>query len=251
MPIRSHRCLLVSIAGLLLVAPPTFAAHPLITEDPGTVGTGRIELELGLAALRGDPSINGNTFAFSPQLTLGAAPTLDLIAQAVWLHQKPAQGPTLFGDGDLLADFKWRFFESDTLAFAVRAGLDLPAGDSATGLGAGALGYHALAVASVALGSYAVYANAGYARTRQPGTRANLGLLSIALTRPDDAPLRTFVEMAMFSDPDPANPQWPAVARTGLIYSVNAWLDVDAGFQARLNRSATRAVWLAGATLRW
>jgi len=103
----------------------------------------------------------------------------------------------------------------------------------------------------VKFGSYAVYANAACARTRQPGARADLGLVSVALTRPDDAPLRTFVEAATFSNADPGNPQWPAVARAGLIYTVNAWLDVDAGFQARLNRSATRAVWLAGATLRW
>ena len=248
---RSHWRTLASIALVLVVARPAFAAHPLITEDPGTLGAGRIELELGLAAWQGDPSFNGRAVSFNPQLSLGVAPTLDLIAQAVWLQQMPAEGPALGGHGDLLADFKWCFFESETLAFAVRAGLDLPAGDSETGLGAGTLGLHALAVASVNLGSYAVYANAGYARTRQPGTRANLGFFSIALTRPDDAPLRTFIEAAMFSNVDPGNPQWPAVARTGLIYTVNAWLDVDAGFQARLNRSATRAVWLAGATLRW
>ena len=103
----------------------------------------------------------------------------------------------------------------------------------------------------VKFGSYAVYANAACARTRQPGARADLGLVSVALTRPDDAPLRTFVEAATFSNADAGNPQSPVVARAGLIYTVNAWLDVDAGFQARLNRSATRAVWLAGATLHW
>jgi hypothetical protein len=242
----------VGCAALVLVlARPVFAAHPFITEDPATVGMGRIELELGLAARQGDPSINGRENAFSPQFSLGITPTIDLIAQTIWLNQMPAQSPTLVGNGDTLADFKWRFLETDGLALAVRAGLDLPTGDSATGLGAGTPGYHAIAVAAVKLGSYSVYANAAYAYTRQPGTRANLGLLSIALTRPDDAPLRTFVEMATFSNVDPGNPQWPAVARTGLIYTVNAWLDVDAGFQARLNRSATRAVWLAGATARW
>ena len=71
------------------------------------------------------------------------------------------------------------------------------------------------------------------------------------MRRRDAEKLRTFIEMATFSDVDPGNPQWPAVARAGLIYTVNAWIDVDAGFQARLNASATRAVWLAGATLRW
>jgi hypothetical protein len=248
---NSQRWAPLFTALALVLARPAFAAHPFITEDPGTVGTGRIELELGMAAGQGDPSVGGRVVAFTPQLSLGIAPTVDLIAQVIWLDQRPAQAPSLAGNADTLADFKWRFFESDTLALAVRAGLDLPTGDSTVGLGAGMLGYHAIAIVGATFGGYALYANAAYVRTRQSATRANLGLFSIALTRPDDAPLRTFIEFASFTNVDPTNTQMPAVARTGLIYTVNAWLDVDAGFQARLNRSATRAVWLAGATLRW
>ena len=137
------------------------------------------------------------------------------------------------------------------LALAVRAGLDLPTGDSTTGLGAGTLGYHAIAVASVTSGPYALYANAGYAHTRRPGTRSSLGLFSLALTQPADTPLQSFVEIATYTNPAPGDRQWPAIARIGAIYSLTTWMDIDAGFQARLNRSATRAVWLAGATVRW
>jgi hypothetical protein len=247
---RSHRWALAGCA-LALVALPSWAAHPFLSEDPGTVGTGRLELELGLAALQGDPTINGRGVAFSPQLSVGITPAIDLIVQTVWLNQNPAQAPTLIGSGDTLLDGKWRYYQGDALALAVRAGLDLPTGDSATGLGAGVLGYHAIAVASVTFGPYAAYANAGYAHTRQPGTRANLGVFTLALTRPADTPLQSFIEVAAYSNPDPGNPQWPAFARTGVIYSVATWLDLDFGFQARLNRSATRAVWLAGATFRW
>ena len=248
--LHSHRWLCAAVA-LAFLAHPAFAAHPFFTEDPGTQGTGRFELEFGLAALNGDPLINGRDVVFSPQLSLGITPTIDLIVQPVWLNWMPAQGPALVGSGDTLADFKWRFFETDGLVLGVRAGLDLPTGDGATGQGAGALGFHAIAIAGVTLGKYAIYANADYARTRQPGVRANLGAFSVALTRPDDAPLQTFVEFATLSNLDPENRQWPAFARIGAIYSVNTWLDVDAGFQARLNRSATRAVWLAGATVHW
>ena len=60
-----------------------------------------------------------------------------------------------------------------------------------------------------------------------------------------------FPEAATFSNSDPTDAQWPAVARTGFIYTVTPWLDVDVGFQARLNRAAARQVWLAGATFRW
>ncbi|MEO8752895.1 MAG: hypothetical protein ABI624_09470 [Casimicrobiaceae bacterium] len=246
----SHRWTL-AVCALALLALPAWAAHPIFSEDPGTVGAGSLELELGLAALQGDPTINGRGVAFNPQLSVGITPSIDLIVQTAWLNQNPAHAPTLIGSGDVLLDGKWRFYQGEVVALAVRAGLDLPTGDSATGLGAGALGYHAIAVASVTFGRYAAYANAGYAHTRQPATRANLGVFSLALTRPADTPLQSFIEVAAYSNPDPGNPQWPAFARTGVIYSVATWLDVDAGFQARLNRSATRAVWLAGATLRW
>ena len=133
----------------------------------------------------------------------------------------------------------------------MRAGVDLPTSDAEAGLGSDRVGWHAIAIAGWTLGDYAVYANAAYAHTRQPGVRANLGAFTVAVTRPDDAPLRTFIEAATFSNTDPGNAQWPAVVRTGLIYTVNGWLDVDVGFQARLNRAATRQAWLAGATIRW
>ena len=227
------------------------AAHPFISEDPGTQGTGDFELEMGFAARQGDPTIPGRSAIFSPQLSIGAREDLDLIALGAWVNQGVSHGPTVVGSGDTALDFKWRFYEHNNLAFAVRAGLDLPTGDSNTGLGAGELGGHAIAIVSVTFGAFAVYANADYAYTRAPGTRANLGGFTVALTRPDDKPFQTFIELAAFSNPDPANPQWPAVARTGVIYAVNDWMDVDAGFQARLNRSATRAVYLVGATVRW
>ena len=95
-----------------------------------------------------------------------------------------------------------------------------------------------------------MYANAGYARVRQSGTRPNLGVFSVAIASPESAPLRTFIEAATYSNTDPANAQWPAVARTGF-NTVNTTLDLDIGVQTRLNPSAMRVSWLAGATLHW
>jgi hypothetical protein len=246
-----RRCALLIVA--LASTHAANAAHPFISEDPGTLGTGRFELELGLAYRRGDPSIPGRELAFNPQLSIGVADNVDVIAQAAFLKQWVTQGPTVAGMGDTLLDVKWRFYESDRLAFATRAGLDLPTGSSDVDspLGAGQLGFHAIGIAGVTFGEYAVYGNVAYARTRAPDTRSNLLAVSAALTRPDDRPFRGFIEFAASSNEEPGNPQWPAVARVGGIYTVNPWLDVDAGFQARLNKSATRAVYLFGATVRW
>lgn len=242
---------LAACATAFVVAGNAIAAHPMLTEDPQTQGTGKFELELGQAFARGDPLQGGSGTEFAPQMTGGAAPTLDIILRTTWLTQAPAEAPAARGWGDSMLDFKWRFHESAPVAFAVRAGVDIPTGDAARGLGTGATGYHVIAIAGWQLARVNINANVGYARVRQQGARSDVGAVSAAVVGPNASPWRTFIEATAVSNPDPQVVQWPAVARTGLIYSATTWLDLDAGYQARLNRSATREVWLIGATLRW
>jgi len=240
---------------MLVLAMPSasaWAAHPFLTEDPGTQGKNHTELELGFAADQGDPTFGGRGLLFSPQISYGVAETVDFIVQGFWQSQSPAGAPTVRGIGNALVDLKWRFYETKgPLALAVRAGVDLPTGDDANGFGGGQPGAHLLAVAGWKYPDFSVYANARYARVRQPGIRPNIGFFSVAVTAPEDAPLRTFIEAAAYSNTNPANAKWPALARTGVIHSVNAALDIDVGVQARLNTSATRFSWLAGATWHW
>lgn len=238
-------------AALVALALPALAhaAHPFVTEDPGTQGAGRMELELGFGAFRGDPSIPGRNSVFAPQLSLGVRDDVDLIAQVVRVQQTAVDGPTVIGQGSTLLDVKWRFKETDDYALGVRAGLDLPSGDAAAG--SDKLGAHAIGIVSLAFGEWAAYANATYAYVRQPNARRNLVGASLALTRPEDRPLRGFVEAAAYSNPDPGNARWPAFARAGAIYTVTSWLDVDAGVQARLTREAARFGLLVGMTARW
>ena len=239
------------LAATLVCGGNAFAAHPILTEDPGTQGTGRFELELGQAFARGDPLQGGKGTEFGPQLSYGVATTLDLIARTTWLTQAPADAPMASGWGDSLLDFKWRFFDTAPLALAIRAGLDIPTGNAARGLGTGGAGWHAIAIAGWQLESVNVNANLAYARVRQQGARGDIGAASAAIVGPNGSPWRTFIEATTVSNPDPGIAQWPAFARTGLIATVTDWLDLDMGYQARLNRAATRQVWLVGATLRW
>ena len=237
--------------ALIALALPALAhaAHPFVTEDPGTQGAGKLELELGFGAFRGDPDIPGRNSIFSPQLSIGITDNVDLIAQLVRLQQTATAGPTVIGQGSTLLDVKWRFKETDEYALGVRAGLDLPTSDD--DFGSSQLGAHAIGIVSLTFGDYAVYGNATYAYTRQPSTRRNLHGFSVALTRPEDRPMRGFIEAATYSNPDPEHTQWPAFARAGVIYTVTGWLDIDAGVQARLNRAAARVGLLLGATMRW
>jgi hypothetical protein len=142
------------VAALVAFALPAMAhaAHPFVTEDPGTQGAGKVELELGFGAFRGDPSIPGRNSIFSPQLSVGASESVDLIAQVARVEQTATGEPTVIGLGGTLLDLKWRFKETDDYALGVRAGLDLPSGDGSDGVGSDTVGAHAIGIVSLAFG---------------------------------------------------------------------------------------------------
>jgi hypothetical protein len=62
---------------------------------------------------------------------------------------------------------------------------------------------------------------------------------------------RFSAEVGGFTPPDPSRNTWQAVARFGAIATATPWLDVDVGYQLRLNHAAPVKVILAGATIRW
>lgn len=65
------------------------------------------------------------------------------------------------------------------------------------------------------------------------------------------ADLKLSAEVGAASKPEPQRATWPVVARLGLIATVTPSLDVDVGYQTRLNRAAPEQMIVAGAPLRW
>jgi Putative MetA-pathway of phenol degradation len=245
-------------AGLLLIASlplAAHAAHPLITEDTATQGRGRFELEIGNAWTHDG---SDRSFELGPQLSYGVLPQLDAIVRPTWLDQRSTIGADTVrarGAGDTAADLKWRFFERNApgLSVAIRAGVNAPTGDADRGLGAGKTGYHALLAASVDLTPFAVHSNLGYTRNRSdPTERRDLYHASAAAMWTVDATWRLLLaELAADTNVDIARSAWPAVMRVGAIYTVKKGLDIDLGYQTRLNRAAARQVLLLGITARW
>jgi hypothetical protein len=240
-----------AVAVLLCAAAPlAHAAHPIISEDPGTQGTGGVELEIGFQASDGDPG-GGRTSLLTTQVAIGLAPTVDLLVVPRYLWLRPAGAPHERGIGDTSLDVKWRFFENDTVQLAVRAGAELATGDESKGLGADGTGWHAVLAMSVDVDPMQWLVNVGYVRGRVPGERTQLPYASAAVVGPSEGRLRSFVEVAAQANSDPSRTTWPAVVRTGLMWKAAPWLDLDVGAEGRLNRAAPRATLLAGATLRW
>lgn len=248
-PGRRNR--LASIVALVLacmLARPAAAAHPMLTEDTGTQGRGRVELELGLQRDRDGSS---RTVTFAPQLSYGVAAPLDFIVQPSWLRVSDG-GAIAGGPGDTVVDAKWRFVEQGERSLGLRGGLGLPTGNADRGLGAGTTTCHLTLVASCEGEPIAWHANVGVARQgRGEGLRRDLASASVALVWTLREGLQFTAEVGVGQHPDRAVSAWPAVARFGLIAAVDAQFDFDVGVQTRLNDVAPQSSLLAGATLRW
>jgi Putative MetA-pathway of phenol degradation len=229
------------------------AAHPLISEDTATQGTGGFELEIGNAWTHDG---SDRTYELGPQLSYGLLPNLDAILRPTWLDQRSLiDGETTRarGPGDTAVDLKWRFFQGAKLSFALRGGVSLPTGDADRGLGIGDPTWHGLLAATLDLSPVTVDANLGYTRNRgDPTQRRDLYHASAAAVWTVNPSWKVLVlELAADSNVDSISSEWPAVARVGVIYTVKKGLDLDIGYQARLNQVAPSAELLVGITFRW
>lgn len=238
---------------LLACAGEAFAAHPLLTEDTGTQGAGKFELELGNAWTRDGGQ---RAYEFGPQLSYGVLPNLDGIVRPTWNALRTAGDETTTtarGAGDTVVDVKWRFYEAAAISFATRAGIAAPTGDSARGLGAGSATYHVLAVASVPAAPLALHANLGYTRARGDAVnRRDLFHASAAGVVTIDSGWQLLLyDIAVDTNPERARSTPLSIVRVGAIYTVRQGCDVDFGYQTRLNQAAPARILLAGLTLRW
>jgi hypothetical protein len=250
-PIRLLPLIAAVLTGTLLAGLSSTgarAAHPVLTEDTGTQGKGRFELELGTEwAREGD----ARAFEFGPQLSWGALDNLDLIVRASWLDLRGTDASSR-GIGDTALDVKWRFLEEGSFSLGLRAGVDLPTGNVDRDLGTGEVGYHGVLIASYDTEPFSFHANVGAIHVGNvPLQRRDLALGSVAVVWVVQEGLKLSAEVATASNPDPERNTWPAVARFGAICTLDKYWDVDIGYQTRLNHAAPETVILAGATLRW
>ena len=226
-----------------LVATGAHGAHPLNTEDTGTQGKGRWQLELN-GEMNRDQGVRGAQAA--AVLSYGVVETVDLQAGLTWLDTGPQQGA-----GDSLAAVKWRFWEKDALSFAVRLGTTLPTGKDEKGLGTGRTTWNALLIGTYEGERWIFLAHLGHRRNRNNfGEREPLGEVSGAVLYKATESLKLLVDAVRISNPNPdsSTPQRFVIA--GFIWQPRKDVDLDAGLRWGNDPATDHAV-MAGITLRW
>jgi hypothetical protein len=106
---------------------------PLETDDPGTPGDGRVELNISVEAER---ARDGTVYDL-PRLdaNLGVGARVQLKLEVPWRVVTTPPGPMRAGVGNMILGVKWRFAESGTVALSTYPQLALRGSETASAKG--------------------------------------------------------------------------------------------------------------------
>jgi hypothetical protein len=241
-----------ALAAPLLLAvamQSAMAAHPLVTDDTGTQGTGNNQLEMNSdrATARDDSAQTVGDVTYSYGLT----DTLDLFAD------QPLNVSAPRGIGDTSLGLKWRFWESGHTSVAFKPSVSMANANDEKGFGSGRNNLTTLLIVTHVRGRLALHYNLGLSTNRfksqdmQDANRRTLWTASAAATYDVLPQLKVVGDIGVARNPDITNQQNPAYALTGVIYSPHQNLDLDAGMKFGLNNAAIKHQFGAGITLRF
>ena len=240
-----------------------FAAHPLITDDAGTQGKEKYQLEVNGEYGNEKYGVDGekNTTKMATTLTYGASENMDIILGIPYQYirtKTPATdmetASTKAEDGisDISIESKWKFFEKDGLSLALKPGITLPAGDRKRGLGTGRTAYSLFFITTKEVEPWAFHFNLGYKRNENRNNeRIEIWHASAASELEVLKDLRVVVNIGTERNPDKASNLDPAFILGGLIYSISKNFDIDFGIRGGLNKPETDYAILAGIVWRF
>jgi len=258
----------VLLAGIavLVSAPPSDAAHPLITDDTGTQGAGKAQLELnGEYGSDRETALGVETVERAIEagvaISYGLTETVDAVLGVPYLWVESAESdpsaPAFIhtrekGLSDASVEVKWRFYESGGLNLGLKPGITVPTGNDRKGLGAGKYGYSAYFIATEVSDPWAFHLNFGYVRNNnRHDERENICHLSFATEYRIKDPIRIVANIGQERSPDRTIDRKAAFALAGVIYGITKDLDIDIGIKAGINDPETDYTVLAGMAWRF
>lgn len=252
--------LFVFFSLIFAVTGTGFAAHPLITDDTGTQGTGKFQIELnGEWATDQENTGAGGVRAKETQAAVifsaGIRENIDLVLSVPyqWLEVRDEFGlARADGFGDATAEVKLRLYEREGFSLAVKPGVILPTGDEDRGLGAGKTGYSAYLISDIEKEPVTVFINLGYTRNENDfNERADLWHASVAAEYEIVEDWELAGDIGIETNPDASMAVNPAFLIVGVIYEPSDNVDLALGVKYGLNEPETDFTILPGVTVRF
>lgn len=236
---------IITMFAVFLWCGSAFGAHPLITDDSGTQGAGKFQVELnGEYAKDGGDS----TTEVSASVTGGISDNLDLVISAPYqfLRFRDEEGNRITEDGisDIAVELKWRFYEKEGFSLALKPGITFPTGDDEKGIGDGKAAYGAVLIATRELAPAIVHVNLGFTKNRSE--LRDIWHYSLSAEYEVNENLLLVGNVGVESNPDRGSDTHPVFLLGGLIYSLSDNVDIDFGIKTDLNNAGPDYTVLAG-----
>lgn len=258
--------LVLVFAAVLALGGTAFAAHPLITDDTGTQGKGKFQVELNGEYGRDSESAQyvkarENTGSLETVFSAGLVDSVDFVVAVPYEWSRVKENDIAASDTDGLAavslELKWRFFEANGFSLAFKPAVNFPSGNVDKGLGSGKVGYGATLIATQEFDPFALHLNLGYSHTEfklaedRAVNRRDIWHASLAGSAEVLKGLLLVANVGLETNPDKTSDTPPAFIIGGAIYSLTEWLDVDLGVKAGLTKPETDVSLLAGLAVRF
>ena len=245
-----------AVSLVLIFSGLGFGAHPLITDDTGTQGRGKLQIELNYEYDHDDTDgVEENLHELSTTVSFGIIDSMDLVVglpvQSVTTKEGRVETREN-GFSDMSLEVKWRFFEREGLSLALKPGLSLPTGDEDKGLGTGKVGGGVFFIATQELDPWAFHFNAGYGRNETSvEEETDIWHFSLAAEREVNQWLRVAANIGVERNTDKEDDTPAAFILGGLIFPITDNLDLDVGIKGGLTEPEADYAVLAGLAFRF
>jgi len=249
------------VSMFLLFHTVAWGAHPLITDDAGTQGKGKFQIEVNGQYDSDKETVNGVSAEstggqIAATLSYGVIENADLVLGLPYQWGKVKEdGVTVYdenGVSDMTLEVKWRFFEKDGLSLALKPGVRIPTGNDETGLGAGRTGYYAFFIGSKEAAPWAFHVNVGYiGNENKADEEINIWHASLAATCEVVKNLKLVGNIGIERNRDKTADKDPAFLLGGVIYAVTERFDIDFGVKYGLTAVETDWSLMAGTAFRF
>ncbi len=250
-----------SFLTLALTSTFIHAAHPLITDDTGTQGKGRFQLEVNSEVNYDKESLAEVTTKkregeVATIISYGMIDNVDIVLGIPYQWFKVREDGEIIsrekGLSDISLELKWRFYDRDGCSFAIKPGVTFPTGKEEKDLGTGKVTYSIFFITTKEIEPWVFHLNLGYMRNENKlDERKDIWHFSIASEVKLIKDLRLVTNTGAERNPDRSSHKHPAFILGGLIYSITENLDIDLGIKGGLNKPETDLTVLTGIAWRF
>lgn len=243
----------VAFCTILSCSTAAFAGHPLITDDAGTTGTGKAQLELnGEYGHEKEDGVTTKTTEGAASFSYGLSESMDFVIGIPYQHVRTTDDTATMTDNgfsDTSLEVKWRFYEHENLSLAIKPGLTLPTGEDEKGLGTGKVSYSLFSIMSKEIDPWGFHLNLGYIRNENTlDEEKDIWHASIASTFTVTEDLTAVANLGVESNTDKIDSTAPAFFLAGVIYALSEEFDIDCGIKYGISDPETDYTVLAGIT---